>query len=160
MPKWLTSDLWQDYLPHAIIAREDATYLVNKAEREVIQHFTRRREGIRFRVSAIVADLEDGVEHLRDPARDALVFLRYYKDDPDNIDTSDPQREKFIEAMRWEIAGVVEHMVETEDQTNGVSSKSQGSKSISFEDGDVERLPKGFGRHLKPFDLRPTTTHI
>lgn len=160
MSTWLTSDLWDEYLRPGLADRQDIAYLVRKAEREVIQHFTRRREDIRFRVTAIVADLEDGVEHLRDPSRDAVVFLRYYKDDPDNIDTSDPQREKFVEAMRWEIAGVVEHMADTDDQRHGVSSKSQGSKSISYEDGRVERLPPDFGRHVKPFDLRPRNSHI
>lgn len=160
MAKWLTSDIWQDYLPPGFYERDDATYLVNKAEREVIQHYSRRRESVRFRVSAVVADLDDGIEHLRDPSRDVIVFLRYYKEDPKDIDTTDRQREKFVEAMRWEIAGVVEHMVETDDQREGVTSKSQGSKSISYDGGRVETLPPTFGRQLKPFDLRPRNSHI
>jgi hypothetical protein len=160
MATWLTSDLWQKYLPPRFHERDDATYLVNKAEREVIQHYSRRRESVRFRVSAVVADLDDGIEHLRDPSRDVIVFLRYYKEDPDNIDTSDPQREKFVNAMRAEVAGVVEHMTETSDQRQGVTSKTQGSKSISYEGGRVETLPPTFGRYLNPFDLRPRNSHI
>jgi hypothetical protein len=160
MAKWLTSDIWQDYLPPGFYERADAAYLINKAEREVIQHYSRRRESVRFRVSAVVADLDDGIEHLRDPSRDVIVFLRYYKEDPEEIDTTDRQREKFVEAMRWEIAGVVEHMVETDDQREGVTSKSQGSKSISYDGGRVETLPPTFGHQLKPFDLRPRNSHI
>lgn len=160
MATWLTSDLWQKYLPPRFHERDDATYLVNKAEREVIQHYSRRRESVRFRVSAVVADLDDGIEHLRDPSRDVVVFLRYYKEDPEDIDTTDRQREKFVEAMRAEVAGVVEHMVETNDQRQGVTSKTQGSKSISYDGGRVETLPPTFGRYLNPFDLRPRNSHI
>lgn len=158
MPTWLKGDL--KLLPPSIRTRDDLAYLVEEAEREVISHYTRRRQDIRFRVSAIVADLKDGVEHLRDTTRDAVVFLRYYKEDPEDIDTSDPQRQKFVDAMRREIADVVKHMAETEDQQHGVTSKSQGSKSISYSSGRVDRLPPTFGRHLKPFDLRPRNTHI
>jgi len=159
MPTWLTGD-HLTLLPPSIRDRDDLKYLVNEAEREVISHYTRRRQDIRFRVSAVVADLEDGAEHLRDTTRDAVVFLRYYKEDPSDIDTSDSQRQKFVDAMRQEIAGVVKHMAETEGQSQGVTSKSQGSKSISYASGRRQRLPPDFGRHLKPFDLRPKTTHI
>ena len=159
MATWLTSS---DYslLHPSVRDRDDLSYLIEQAEREIIQHYSRRRESIRFRVSAIVADLDDGIEHLRDPSRDVVVFLRYYKEDPDDIDTSDPQREKFLEAMRREVAQLVEHKVDTEDQRHGVASKSQGSKSISYESGRVDRFPPGFGRYLKPFDLRPRNSHI
>jgi len=160
MATWLTSDLWPKYLPPGFPNREDATYLVNKAEREVIQHYSRRRESVRFRVSAVVADLDDGIEHLRDPSRDVIVFLRYYKEDPDNIDTSDPQRQKFVDAMRAEIAGVAEHLAETSEQTQGVTSESKGAKSVSYESGRTHTLPPTFGRFLKPFDLRPRNSHI
>ena len=159
MATWLTSDDFSLLHP-SVRDRNELEWLLNEAEREVLQHYTRRREDIRFRVSAIVADLEDGVEHLRDPARDAVVFLRYYKDDPSDIDTSDPQRQKFVDAMKREIAGVVKHLADVQDQTHGVTSKSQGSKSISYSQGRVDRLPPTFGRHLKPFDLRPRNTHI
>jgi len=160
MATWLTSDLWPEYLPPDFHERDDAPYLVNKAEREVIQHYSRRRESVRFRVSAVVADLDDGIEHLRDPSRDVVVFLRYYKEDPANIDTSDPQRKKFVDAMRHEIAGVTEHLAETSDQTQGVTSESKGAKSVSYASGRTHTLPPTFGRFLKPFDLRPRNTHI
>lgn len=160
MADWLSSQDWQDYLPPSIRSRDDVGYLVTKAEREVIAHYTRRREDVRFRVESLVSDLKDGTDHLRDVQRDAIVFLRYYKDDPDTIDTSDPQRQKFVDAMKAEIAGVVEHMVETEGQKEGVTSMSQGSKSISFDSGRKELFGPTFGRHLKPFDLRPRSTHI
>jgi len=160
MATWLTSDLWAQYLPPDFHERDDAPHLVNKAEREVIQHYSRRRESIRFRVSAVVADLDDGIEHLRDPSRDVIVFLRYYKEDPDKIDTSDPQREKFVDAMRAEIAGVAEHLAETAGQTQGVTSKSKGAKSVSYASGRTHTLPPTFGRFLKPFDLRPRNSHI
>jgi hypothetical protein len=161
MPDWLTSDVWDEYLPPSIIGREDATFLVNDAEREVIQHYTRNREDIRFRVGAIVADLNDGIEHLRDTTRDAIVFLRYYDaEGASAIDTSDTDRKRFVEAMRAEIAGVVRHKVETEDQREGVTSQSQGSKSVSYAGGRVHNFPPTFGKYLKPFDLRPRTTHI
>jgi hypothetical protein len=160
MAQWLTGEHIGGLLPPDIVGREDLGYLIGEAEREVIQHYTRRRESIRFRVSAIVADLDDGVEHLQNPQRDAVVFLRYYKKDPANINTGDPQRKKFVDAMRREIAGVVKHMVETEEQTRGVTSKSKGAKSVSYDGGDVDTFPPGFGKYLKPFDLRPRNTHV
>jgi len=158
-PTWLTGE-HLTLLPPAMRDRDDLAYLVQEAEREVISHYTRRREDVRFRVSAVVANLEDGVEHLRDTTRDAIVFLRYYEEDPSDIDTSDPQRQKFVDAMRREVAGVVKHMAETESHQQGVTSKSQGSKSISYASGRPSRLPPDFGRYLKPFDLRPRNTHI
>lgn len=160
MAQWLTGEHIGDLLPPGIVGREDLKYLIGEAEREVIQHYTRRRESIRFRVSAIVADLDDGVEHLRDPQRDAVVFLRYYKEDPANINTGDPQRQKFVDAMRREVAGVVKHMAQTDEQKHGVTSKSKGAKSVSYEGGRVDRLPRDFGRYLKPFDIRPRNTHV
>ena len=160
MSTWLTGEDLSVYLPLKIRNRDDLAYLVSKAEREVIAHFTRRRQDVRFRIDSLVADVKDGTDHLRDIERDAVVMLRYYKDDPEDIDTSDPQRQKFVDAMKAEIAGVIEHMVETEGQTEGVTSMSQGSKSISFDSGRTELFPPTFGRHLKPFDLRPRSTHI
>lgn len=158
MPTWI--DKGTDLLPPDVVLRDDFTYLAEKAEREVIQHYTRRRESVRFRVSAVVADFDDGVEHLRDPQRDAVVFLRYYKEDPADIDTSDAQKQKFVDAMESEIASVIEHMIETEDHTRNVTSESIGSKSVSYGDKDSPELPPRFGRYLKPFDLRPRNTHI
>ena len=160
MLTWLTVDKWDDYLPTNITDRGDIRFLVSEAERELIQHYTRRKKDVRFRVEAVVSEVLDGTEHLRDTQRDTVVMLRYYKDDPEDIDTSDPQRQKFVDAMKAEIAGVIEHMVETEGQTEGVTSMSQGSKSISFDSGRTELFPPTFGRHLKPFDLRPRSTHI
>jgi len=157
---YLSSDVWSDYLPGHILDRNDAGFLVKEAEREVIAHYTRQKEDVRFRVSAIVSKVRDGTEHLRDVERDAAVFLRYYKEDPADLDTSDPQQQRFLDAMRAEIAGVVRHTVSQEDRRQGATSMSQGSKSISFEDGKVARFPPDFGRHLKPFDLRPKSTHI
>jgi hypothetical protein len=140
--------------------KADLSYYINEAEREVLQHYTRRREDVRFRVSAVVAEVKDGVEHIRDTTRDAVVFLRYYKEDPSNIDTSDPQRQKFVDAMRREIAGVAEYMAGQQGRTQGVTSKSQGARSVSYSSGRVSRFPPDFGRYLNPFDLRPKTTHI
>jgi len=162
MAKWLTSNHWDPLLHPDIRTTADSTllYLIDKAEREIVQHYTRRRESLRFRVSAVVADVDDGIEHLKDPQQDAIVFLRYYKEDPADIDTSDEQKQKFVDAFRREVASLVEHMAETEDQKHGVTSKSQGSKSISYEGGRVDELPPTFGRYLKPFDLRPRNAHI
>lgn len=159
MAQWITGTHY-DLLPPRLRSAEKTDYLVEKAEQEVISHFTRRREDIRFRVGAVVAEVKDGVEHIRDTTRDAVVFLRYYKRDPEDIDTTDPQRQKFVDAMRREIAGVVEYMAEQDDRRQGVTSESKGSKSVSYSTGRVSRLPPDFGRHLKPFDLRPRTTHI
>jgi hypothetical protein len=160
MADWLSSSDFQYYLSPSIRTRDDVEYLVTKAEREVIAHYTRRRADVRFRIESLVSNVKDGTDHLHDVQRDAVVFLRYYKEDPNEIDTSDPQRQKFVDAMKAEIAGVVEHMVETEGQKEGVTSMSQGSKSVSYDSGRRKRLPPTFGRHLKPFDLRPRSTHI
>lgn len=160
MPDYLTSDVWDEYFPPSIIARDDLTYLVNKAERELVQHYTRQKKDVRFRIGAIVSEVQDGTDHLRDSQRETAVFLRYYKPTAEEVDTSDTQKKRFVGAMRAEIAGIVEHWVDQEGRSQGVTSKSEGSRSISFEDGDVRRLPDGFGRYLEPFDLRPKTTHI
>ena len=161
MATWLTGGELEEYLPPTIFGRDDLTFLINEAERELIQHYTRNREDIRFRVEAIVADLQDGTEHLESVQQDAVVMLRYYDPEgPSAIDTSDRDRQRFVDAMRAEIAGIVRYRVEREDQKHGVTSRSVGSKSVSYEGGRVERFPPTFGRYLKPFDLRPKTTHI
>jgi len=139
----------------------DIRFLVSEAERELIQHYTRRKKDVRFRVEAVVSEVLDGTDHLRDTQRDTVVMLRYYDDGgPEQIDTSDPQRQRFVDAMRSEVAAVVRHYVEHEDRKDGVTSQSQGSKSISYESGDIDRFPDRFGSYLQPFDLRPKTTHI
>jgi hypothetical protein len=161
MPTWLTVDEWDDYLPTNITDRGDIRFLVSEAERELIQHYTRRKKDVRFRVEAVVSEVLDGTEHLRDTQRDTVVMLRYY--DPgglDEIDTSDPQRQRFVDAMRSEVAAIVRHYDEQEGRKEGVTSQSQGSKSVSYESGDIDRFPDRFGSYLQPFDLRPKTTHI
>jgi hypothetical protein len=100
----------------------------------------------------------DGVEHLYDEQRRTVVMLQYYKPDPSDIDTTDEQKQRFVDAMRAEIAGLVEYMVETEGQEENIALESRGSRSKSYK--GYKRLPKGFGRHLQPFDLRPRVTHI
>jgi len=112
-------------------------------------------------VEAVVSEVLDGTDHLRDTQRDTVVMLRYYDEGgPEQIDTSDPQRQRFVNAMRSEVAAVVRHYIEHEDRKDGVTSQSQGSKSISYESGEIDRFPDRFGSYLQPFDLRPKTTHI
>jgi hypothetical protein len=160
MSTWLDQTHLDSLLSPTVRARDDLDYLANKAEREVIAHYTRRREDVRFRVDSITADATDGTGHLNDTTRDAVVLLRYYKADPNNIDTSDPQRQQFVDAFRAETAGVIEHMAETESREAGIASRSQGARSVSYDTSAPELLPPGFGRHLKPFDLRPRSAHV
>jgi len=148
-----------EYLPVSILERQDYPYLVKKAQREVVQHYTRRRKDVIHRVSGLLDPHNmDGVEHLYDKQRRTVVMLQYYKNDPGDIDTTDEQKRRFVDAMRAEIAGLVEYMVETEDQQENVDRESRGSRSKSYK--DYKHLPQGFGRHLQPFDLRPRVTHI
>jgi len=160
VPDYLTSDVWDEYLPGDVRPREDLDFLVSEAERQLVQHFTRRKEDVRFRVGAIVDDMGDGTDHIDDIGRDTAVFLRYYKPKAANIDTSDDERRRFVEAMRTEIARLVRHKAEHDDRQEGVTSVSQGSRSVSYESGQIRELPKGFGKALQPFDLRPKSIHI
>jgi citrate lyase beta subunit len=148
-----------EYLPQSVLEREDYRYLAKKAQREVVQHYTRRRKDVIHRVSGLLDPHNmDGVEHLYDEQRRTVVMLQYYKPDPSDIDTTDEQKQRFVDAMRAEIAGLVEYMVETEGQEENVDREARGSRSKAY--SSYKRLPKGFGRHLQPFDLRPRVTHI
>ena len=165
MAEYLTPTAAADYLPPAIIDRADFDFLRAKAEREVISHYTRKRKDMLYRISGLLDTvLRRSVQHLLDPQRRVAVMLQWYKDDASEVDESDPEQAKFLDAMRAEIAEHVEHLAQqyepggTRDDRE-VQSQSRGARSVSYF-GERTDLRSGFGSYLQPYDLRPKTTYI
>ena len=149
-----------DYLPTSVLSDGDIDFYVQQAERDVIAHYTRTTLRTPMMPTSAFHD-QPGAEHLLDPNTDRKVYLRYYQDDAADIDESDTDEAAFLDAMRATIAEVALHRMSQADRTEGVVSESQGSRSVTYtDDARVQKMPTGFDRYLKPFDLRPASTYI
>ena len=149
-----------DYLLPKTLDRDDIAYQAKQAERDVIAHYT-RTETTTPLMAASMYEGDDGLEHLFDPTATRAVYLRYYKADADDVDEGNADEAAFLDAMRATIAELIEHRISQAGRTEGVSLKTQGSRTVAFaKGGRVANFPNGFERYLKPFDVRPASTYI
>lgn len=148
-----------NYLPDDIRCRSDLNFLVTEAEAELIQHYTRQEQDTR--ATALNDALITGNENLSISNSDPVVYLRYYKEDADELTSADEL--KFKTAMRRAIAALIRVRASHLDVDPLVKSESRGKRSVSYFDGANQlggNIPRSATKWLKAYDKRPVTFAI
>lgn len=152
-------------LPAAITGRGDIAVLASECEADLIAHYTRntpdrRYTGLGSWPSGVVVG-----EPTPSEDNERQVYLRYYKADASDVSDSAADEVAFMAAMGRELASLIRHRASQRNEdgapTPSVVSERRGMRSVTYAEGStafaIASYPKGFGRYLKPFDLRPKT---
>jgi hypothetical protein len=118
---------------------EDLASLAAGAEADTLAEYTR-------------PDGHDGATQLdAGMATERFVWLRGYTED------AEAAAPAFTAALRREIAGVIRWRAARMGKKAGLESESAGepATSKSYRADAEQALPPDFGRHLRPFTLRP-----
>ena len=155
----LTATEGLQYLPNDVRCRLDLNFLATEAEAELIAHYT--REELDTRATATPKVLVTGNENLSTSATDPVVYLRYYKEDADELVSTDEV--KFKTAMRRAIAALIRVRASQMDVDPLVKSETRGRRSVTYFAGANQlggNIPRAATRWLKPYDKRPVSYAI
>lgn len=159
MANYFTSSHDATYLDSATQARSDIALLRTDAEAAVIAYYRRSVPDMRWTHGLGSDDIETGLENLQPSAGDTQVYLRWYHADADDVGAS-AQELIFLDSMRREIAGMIQYLASRRPiggaSERAVKSETRGRRTVVYSDSQSEtEYPAGFGRYLKPFDIRP-----
>lgn len=146
-----TSDSHNALLPEALRDHTDLANIALKAEKDVIEHFTREGGSPPTRAPY---DPEGVYRYeLTDDNGDGLgiyVYLKEYELDPEEADG------RFADAMIREIAEVIRWQAVTAKLDPTVSSESSGvGRSKSYQPDSRAMFPPQFPRYLGPYSTKP-----
>lgn len=138
----------KDLLPFAARSNADLAKIAARVEKEVINEYTDRAHYLLYTARA---DSLEGTPELVNSTLSLYVYLRGYK-----VDAADAAVDASLKtALKNEIADVIAWRIARNDVNTLTTSESDGSgKSQSIHPNAVRLFPPGFGRWLKPFDLR------
>lgn len=158
-------------LPSSVTGRADFEALVAEAEADLLARYTRSTPyysgyGYGWRGwFPHVAWGEVGTDALLSDDATRAVYLRYYH--PDAADVGDTEGEvAFMAAFALELRALILWKAQQADADGAlaatVASESRGRRSVTYRETGGAALantyPPGFGRHLRPYDLRPPVT--
>lgn len=138
----------KNLLPPAARTNADLANVAARAEKDVINQYTDRAHYI---VYTARAGTSEGSPELINSALGIYVYLRGYK-----VDANDAAVNAGLkDALKNEIADVISWRIARRDVNTLTTSESDGSgKSQSMHPNAVGLFPPGFGRWLRPYDLR------
>jgi len=159
-----------DALPADVTGRADIATLAAEAEADLFARYTRS--------TPVLAGYgwpgwpawfphvpwgQVGTEALLSDDNTRAVYLRYWRPDADDVDDSDVNAAAFLNAVKLELTALILWKAQQRDTSGNlaatVASESRGRRSVTYREAGAAALantyPPGFGRHLRPFDLRP-----
>jgi len=144
MPDILTDDTWSEYLSNDAITASRVRVRVDKAEARVIGHY---REDTAVAGTPLVFDGDFG-----NAGEPGIVQLRGWEEDADGNPDLDAMPDDLVSHLRIVISDVIEWRLQQESR-EGVESKSEGSRSVSY-DTSEPAVPERLFRPLERYDQR------
>jgi hypothetical protein len=126
----------------------DLANVAADAEKDVIGAYTDRAH---YTLYTARVGSSEGTPEFVNEALSLYVFLRGYK-----VDAADALTDPDLkDALKREIAGVIDWRLMQRDVNTLTTSESDGAgKSVSLRPGAEGVFPPGFGRRLRPYDIR------
>jgi hypothetical protein len=132
----------------AVRTNADLVNVAAEAEKDVIAHYTARAH---YLLNTVRLGSMEGTPELVNSSLGLYVFLRGYK-----VDANDAAVDTDLKAaLKREIASVIEWRIRQRDVNTLTTSEADGAgKSVSLRADANAVFPPGFGRRLRPFDIR------
>lgn len=138
----------KDLLPFAMRSNADLAKIAARVEKEVIAEYTDRAH---YTLYTARQGMTEGSPELINSDLSIYVYLRGYK-----VDAADAAVDAGLkDALKNEIADTVAWRIKKNDVNTLTTAEADGhGKSQSIHPNAVGLFPPGFGRWLRPYDLR------
>jgi hypothetical protein len=138
----------KDLLPFAARSNADLAKIAARVEKEVIGEYTQRAHYLLYTARE---GSGEGAPELINSSLGIYVYLRGYK-----VNAADAATDAGLkDALKNEIADVIAWRIQRGDVNTLTTSEADGSgMSKSIHPNAVNLFPPGFGRWLRPYDIR------
>lgn len=141
--------------------RADVEQLAAWAEYELISSYTAPQADRTGSPLEGTSRIVTGLENLTSGAGEPVVYLRYYKADPDDLTST--AEVAFKTAMQYAIAALIEARAAQADRDPAVIEETRGRRRVRYATGAnvwENSIPKRVRSILSPYDVRPVAVAI